>query len=562
MVGILRQLKGSPRSADERAQRVERINEVIALVSSYEPNFDAKKLKQALNWSERYFRECKVKRKVFRFPDPLRVVEYLASRRANATTITAAPIFAVVSPTPDKDFSQVELTGVGKTFGSEVMYIVRHAMQLDALKLLPLAKEATQTVDDQLFQFRRAMLRVAEIGDPIELRGAYRVVNLMEMHEAAQEHTFSRQDIDREARDIRDAIAPVAYRAGYEYLRYDLLDWIFRVESPERYMRVQSEISGDITSDEMAEAQKILLNLAKAAATNLGINPDFVSVEIREKSVPSTDAKATTKQKEIRQLGDLFGFQIIINEAAAVQSGMMFKDLDRKNQSQVLHILGNHCHSLYDFISKEIGRSSTDPLLRDIFKQLAAIDPHPTIAGYDARYDDYISQPKDVGVKPGVPQEIDLGFGYSGIHDSYVVRLNSGKIIVFEGKIFCSVRGENNRNHPMAGHVVYKTGMERDSFIHAWETNAAAICSGKPPKPTSVFVYDEYNQIFELPPGATVETFAESRLGKGNVPADLEAWVDNDDPLARRYPGTPSAKRLPLVNGDRIILHARSPGLA
>lgn len=558
-----RDLKQSPFNSAERATRTKRIESLIELIKSYDNLFDDTKFKRAFAWSEKYLRECQVTRASYPFPDPLKVAEYLAKRDvaskkepASADTITAAILFPFASPTKDKDFSAKVLGQIGGTFGDRVEYLVTRAIQCDSFELLKLLPGHVQTEQEHLIEGRRAMMQVAEDEEVLELRGAYRVVNFMDMFQEAQKQTLDRDFITTECKDIRDLFAPVAYRAGLEYLRYDLLDGAFRVEEPERYERVKQGIVGDVTAPDMAEVHQQISEFAIRVAIDLGVDPKLITIRAREKSAPSTDAKTVSKNQAIAQLGDLLGFQLEIDEKLYLPAGRNFEDLTRKEQGDLLFRLGLMCHQFYDRFSDEFGRNSLDPSLIDQFKLLAALDPHPTTPGVDDRYDDYINAPKQVSDIDGLKPSLDLGIGYSALQDTFIFRTKSGKLVVMEGQIFDSLRGKNNKNHPIIGHVSYKTGIVLDAFMRDWFSNAKARKESKPTKPGPVFVYNDKHELFMLPPNATIRVYAGVVFGNKPIPAGLEAVVDNDDPTANRTRKTPYALSLELANGDRISLQA------
>lgn len=274
--------------------------------------------------------------------------------------------------------------------------------------------------------------------------------------------------------------------------------------------------------------------------------PDMFDVKVRRKDPASTLAKTTHKKKTIEEMGDQFGFRVVLKVADRQKNPDFNVDkLQPEERDQLMTEASGNIMHIYAKLSKKFGRGARrrDTVIDAAYQHLAEIDPHPLIPNMDDRRDDYIGNPKPSG--------------YSALQDAFFFKVN-GRAIEFEGQIVDEIRHDNNMYGPRAGRVYYKTGLaDHADVVVDFYRHAAAVMAGERPSLPHVIVFDHLNQIHVLPEKAKVSDFA-THLCRLHPNAGLEdmrivkADIKNQDPfLGNRYDVKPNRC---LRTGDQVFL--------
>jgi (p)ppGpp synthase/HD superfamily hydrolase len=519
-----------------------RIHELATKIRMYDPAFDTKKVITALKWARSRQKHQRIATINDVFSDPLLIAEQLVDLvRADGQTILASILYPSVRPVDGNKLDNEGLVWIknSRDFGEPIYKLVCRTLKLRSLNHLKLRPGASQSERDQISLFNLMSLWMAEDPRAIAIRVVQRIVNMQDIVQNNIDLPLDERDeIIHQARNVA---APLAYIAGYSEARRVLLNLAYRIENPVGYAHTQRTLGTvddrKLSDDQLEEVKRVL---STQLYESCGLAEGTYTIEIRRKSPSSAAEKAERKKMGIENLGDKFGFRIILKAHDAADNPINTGSLDAKEKGKLLKELGDKAHQVYARLSKKFGRGNRK--LEGKFQELLArkYDPerlaiNPNDDGY---FDDYINHPKESG--------------YSAIQDAFFIRVGD-QIIEFEGQIVDEIRHDVNTYGPRAGHVYYKSGMaDHVDKVQEWRNHALQVLRGHDPEPSTIGVFDDYNQIFLFNHGHTIADF--SRRIHDSVEV-VQATVENGDPfLALANPVGPGR---PLNNADRVTVELR-----
>ncbi|MFY9287388.1 MAG: HD domain-containing protein [Alphaproteobacteria bacterium] len=535
-----------PKAKSAKAAMYEKLGELGKRVQAYQhpdaPPFKIEEFRKALDLALKHFKSPKSPSINDMFSnDPLRIVEHLVDLQADTETLLAAILYPAVRPRS----TGIDAVGMQlvEEFGPNITNLVQRTLQLRSLQLLPLSAYAEQTHEEQLRLYRVMCLRMAVDPRAILIRGTQSLLNLKEFAKTGE--TLVRHAKENMVTEAENIMANIASVAGYGKLRSDLLDASYRLRNPEEFASTARALdySGTqkITQADLDTVKRIVGDLVCA---KLGISANQFDVEVRQKSPASARAKAMRKGQILEHLGDRYGFRVVLK--ASIE-GVQSKDiglLDEADREDLLSKMGARCHELYSEMSKKLGRGCRD--FKTQFQHLAEIDSHPEFEGKDARFDDYIKNPKPSG--------------YSAIQDTFFIKVGD-KLIEFEGQVVDELRHDVNTYGPRAGHVYYKADMteEAELFGDLWRKAAAEVMAGKNVEPGFTVIFGDDNQVIATEGALTAEDYMRLTIKDEVSRAQIiAARIDNDDPFAKRDPNTAYGLPERLKTADRVRFQLRA----
>src|SRR6202012_1672829 len=102
---------------------------------------------------------------------------------------------------------------------------------------------------------------------------------------------------------------------------------------------------------------------------------DQFYIETRRKSAASAHAKASAKNKTIEQLGDKFGFRIVLRSDSDSKGNFDTSKLDQDSLEELLRDLGIDCRKIYADLIEWLGRVNRNSNLKKEFANLITLDP-------------------------------------------------------------------------------------------------------------------------------------------------------------------------------------------
>ncbi len=261
---------------------------LVALVSSYNPNCNAKRIAEAFVFGERMHEGQKRQSGEPYFTHPVAVAELLARQKLDDDTVITALLHDTIEDT------MASYSDVSSRFGPEVAELVDGVTKLTNLQL-------SSTETKQAENFRKLIMAVSRDPRVLLVKLADRLHNMRTIK-------FQRPEKQaQKARETMDIFAPLAGRMGMQWMREELEDLAFKVLNPEarnsiirRFIMLQRE-SGDVIDSITRDIQKVL--------KKSGIKGEVLG---RAKKPFSVWRKMQEKQKSFSRLADIYGFRVIV----------------------------------------------------------------------------------------------------------------------------------------------------------------------------------------------------------------------------------------------------------
>jgi len=262
-------------------------DDLIALVRTYNPKTNAKKIADAFVYGESMHEGQFRHSGEAYFTHPVAVAAILAEQQMDDATLITALLHDTIEDT-GASFAEVE-----KRFGREIADLVDGVTKLTNLQLN--SNETKQAENfRKLFMATSRDLRVTLVKLADRLHNM-RTIKSMRAEKQAQK-----------ARETMDIYAPLAGRMGMQWMREELEDLAFRVLNPEgrnsiirRFITLQKE-TGDVV-------EKIQLDMDHEM-DKAGIPADIYG---RAKKPYSIWRKMQEKEQGFSRLSDIYGFRII-----------------------------------------------------------------------------------------------------------------------------------------------------------------------------------------------------------------------------------------------------------
>ncbi|WP_208351367.1 RelA/SpoT family protein [Pseudaestuariivita rosea] len=263
------------------------VDDLIALVRSYNPKTDEEKIKAAYDYGRQMHDGQMRQSGEPYFTHPVSVAAILTEQRLDDATIITALLHDTIEDTR-ASYSEIE-----KLFGKEIAELVDGVTKLTNIQL-------TSTETKQAENFRKLFMAMSKDLRVILVKLADRLHNMRTIRAMRAEKQAQK------ARETMDIFAPLAGRMGMQWMREELEDLAFKVLNPEgrasiirRFITLQRE-SGDvihkITSDMRDELEE-----ADIEADVFG----------RAKKPYSIWRKMREKEQGFSRLSDIYGFRII-----------------------------------------------------------------------------------------------------------------------------------------------------------------------------------------------------------------------------------------------------------
>ena len=259
---------------------------------------------------------------------PVAVAQIVADLKLDVESICAAILHDVIEDT-DTEESQIR-----EEFGEDVANIVSGVSKLDKLNF-------TSHDDAQVASFRKMML--AMVGD----------IRVILVKLADRLHNMRTLDALKPAKQVRIAhetleiYAPIANRLGINWLKVELEELGFRFAYPMRARAIENAVK-----KAQGNQRQILKKISERLDKALKSEDVIATVSSRQKHLYSIYRKMSRKKLPLSEIVDVFGFRIVVDDAAACYRALgivhqlykpmpgRFKDyiaIPRQNGYQSLH---------------------------------------------------------------------------------------------------------------------------------------------------------------------------------------------------------------------------------
>jgi len=220
---------------------------------------------------------------------PLAVAGVVASLGLDHLSIAAALLHDAVEDT------QIELSDIERSFGSEVAMIVDGVTKLDRLYFN--SKE-----DQQAATFRKMIVAMAKDLRVLIVKLCDRLHNMRTIAALPYEKRI------RIANETMEIYAPLANRLGMQYVKMQLEDLCFATLHPQWFAEIEHMVAMRSPEREFFITQ--VLEMINNRLDELNINALVVG---REKHLFSIHSKMQQKNKEFDEIFDLVGIRLIVD---------------------------------------------------------------------------------------------------------------------------------------------------------------------------------------------------------------------------------------------------------
>ncbi len=263
------------------------VEDLVALVRSYNPNSDAGLIRRAYAYGRRMHAGQTRHSGEPYFTHPVAVAAILTEMRLDDATIVTALLHDTIEDTKST------YADLAASFGAEIAELVDGVTKLTNLQLS--SSEAKQAEN-----FRKLLIAMSRDLRVILVKLADRLHNMRTIRSLRPDKQL------RKARETMDIFAPLAGRMGMQWMREELEDLAFRVLNPEarnsiirRFLTLQRE-SGDVVPRITADIHTEL--------DRTGIEAEVYG---RAKKPYSIWRKMQQKELAFSRLSDIYGFRII-----------------------------------------------------------------------------------------------------------------------------------------------------------------------------------------------------------------------------------------------------------
>jgi len=314
---------------------MEKINDILEMVASYDSDADLDLIRRAYVFSGRAHQgQTRLSGEPY-LVHPLGVARILAEMRLDVQSIVAGILHDTVEDT------LTTLEEIERCFGREIMELVDGVTKLGKIQF-------TSSEEKQAENFRKMVMAMAKDVRVILIKLADRLHNMRTLEYMPEEKQ------DRIAKETLEIYAPIANRLGMQKMKVELEDLALRYLKPEVYKAIDEQIASrrgrlERYIDEVAD-------LVKKEMSSHGINAE---VKGRIKHYYSIHRKMETQHLTFDQVHDLIAFRIILEkisecyEALGIIHSMWrpvpgrFKDyiaMPKVNNYQSLHttVIGPH----------------------------------------------------------------------------------------------------------------------------------------------------------------------------------------------------------------------------
>jgi GTP diphosphokinase / guanosine-3',5'-bis(diphosphate) 3'-diphosphatase len=273
-----------PRRAEAGATPVEQLT---ALVRSYNPNSDSELIEAAYDYAGRMHAGQARKSGEPYFSHPVAVAMLIAEQKLDDASVITALLHDTIEDTLST-YSEIALR-----FGDEIAQLVDGVTKLTNLEL-------SQGGDAQAENFRKLLMAMSKDLRVLLVKLADRLHNMRTIKHLPLEKQ------QRKARETMDIFAPLAGRMGMQWMRDELEDLGFKVLNPEarrsiivHFVKLRRE-SGNVITQITDDIRTVL--------ANAGVEAEVIG---REKKPFSIWRKMQEKKEGFERLSDIYGFRIV-----------------------------------------------------------------------------------------------------------------------------------------------------------------------------------------------------------------------------------------------------------
>ena len=263
------------------------VNDLIALVRTYNPNTNEKLIRGAYAYADEMHQGQTRHSGEPYFAHPVAVAAILAGMHLDDATIATAILHDTIEDTKST------YGALAERFGTEIAELVDGVTKLTNLQLSSI--EAKQAEN-----FRKLFMAMSKDLRVILVKLADRLHNMRTIKHMKPEKQAQK------ARETMDIFAPLAGRMGMQWMRLELEDLSFHVLNPEgrsslmrRFVRLQRD-TGDLI-------EKITGDI-RAVLTKADVKADVLG---RAKQPYSIWRKMQEKEQSYSRLSDVYGFRVI-----------------------------------------------------------------------------------------------------------------------------------------------------------------------------------------------------------------------------------------------------------
>ena len=224
---------------------------------------------------------------------PVSVACILARLHLDLPTLLAALLHDVVEDT------EVDSAAITERFGKQVSDLVDGLTKLDKVELQTAAQAQAEN-------FRKMLLAMSQDVRVILVKLADRLHNMQTMDAMRPEKQ------KRIARETVDIYAPIANRLGLNPIYRELEDLGFKYLFPNRYRVIDKAIR-----TARGHRKEVIRKILEALENQLTQYQLEFDVQGREKHLYSIYKKMTEKSMKLSQIGDIYGFRVIVKDTAA-----------------------------------------------------------------------------------------------------------------------------------------------------------------------------------------------------------------------------------------------------
>lgn len=224
---------------------------------------------------------------------PISVACILAKLHLDLPTLLAALLHDVVEDT------EVDSAAIAERFGKQVADLVDGLTKLDKVEL----QTATQA---QAENFRKMLLAMSQDVRVILVKLADRLHNMQTLEAMRPEKQ------KRIARETLEIYAPIANRLGLNPIYHELEDLSLKYLYPNRHRVIDKAIR--LARGNRKEVISKIQDAIESQLTQYQIEYD---VQGREKHLYSIYKKMAEKSMKLSQIGDIYGFRVIVKDTAA-----------------------------------------------------------------------------------------------------------------------------------------------------------------------------------------------------------------------------------------------------
>ncbi|MFQ6403710.1 RelA/SpoT family protein [Methylophilus sp. 'Pure River'] len=224
---------------------------------------------------------------------PISVACILAKLHLDLPTLLAALLHDVVEDT------EVDSAAIAERFGKQVADLVDGLTKLDKVEL----QTATQA---QAENFRKMLLAMSQDVRVILVKLADRLHNMQTLEAMRPEKQ------KRIARETLEIYAPIANRLGLNPIYHELEDLSLKYLYPNRHRVIDKAIRLA-----RGNRKEVISKIQEAIENQLTQYQIEYDVQGREKHLYSIYKKMAEKSMKLSQIGDIYGFRVIVKDTAA-----------------------------------------------------------------------------------------------------------------------------------------------------------------------------------------------------------------------------------------------------